>query len=525
MKAIRPTVLAALLAIAALPTPAGTGQARANHLAGPFVRCAQVIEFVAPEAGAPGLLLLLGIEPGFPQYAADPDLHQFQLAPNLPIDPALRIALTDLAASDRYTCLQMVGDTDPVDPEATVTSLTIAPSTRICGPISQRFDGVFHFLVVTVWYGDLIGDADELIRSDPYLPGLLGTLGRYQDESTCLTLDTDVGGRLVALSVDARIAHCGLVTDREDLEVGELRLGDPDSSSTDLLPARTRAATALLVDTGIPVCVEAVVSRSEWQTAELSFSMRRCGDITRSSTGAIQVDELPIPSILLTDRQAEKLAAALEGDGCIEVDVVANVTTVALSDLRTPDPTDTPRPTEPVVPSTEPSPTLPPVIESRPPSPQVSAPPTPTASPMAVVPAGTVTDGDPLVPVLLIVLGVLVAASAGSFVMYRRQRREPSTAMEPAVAPDLLDAATTAQESEPVPAVPEIALTPREQEVLSMLLDGLSNKEIANRLFISESTAGVHVSNLMGKLGAHSRGEAAAIAYRSGLRVPNRFQH
>jgi DNA-binding CsgD family transcriptional regulator len=38
-------------------------------------------------------------------------------------------------------------------------------------------------------------------------------------------------------------------------------------------------------------------------------------------------------------------------------------------------------------------------------------------------------------------------------------------------------------------------LTPREAEVLRLLADGLSNREIADRLFISESTAGVHVSN------------------------------
>ena len=60
-------------------------------------------------------------------------------------------------------------------------------------------------------------------------------------------------------------------------------------------------------------------------------------------------------------------------------------------------------------------------------------------------------------------------------------------------------------------------LTPREREVLALLADGASNRVIADRLVISTKTAGVHVSNLLAKLGVGSRLEAAAIAHRSGL--------
>jgi DNA-binding CsgD family transcriptional regulator len=60
-------------------------------------------------------------------------------------------------------------------------------------------------------------------------------------------------------------------------------------------------------------------------------------------------------------------------------------------------------------------------------------------------------------------------------------------------------------------------LTPREREVLAMVAAGLTNREIGEALFISESTAGVHVSHLMAKLGVGSRTEAAAWAYRAGL--------
>jgi DNA-binding NarL/FixJ family response regulator len=61
---------------------------------------------------------------------------------------------------------------------------------------------------------------------------------------------------------------------------------------------------------------------------------------------------------------------------------------------------------------------------------------------------------------------------------------------------------------------PLAGLTSREHEVLRLLVAGRSNKEIAAALFISPKTASVHVSNILGKLGASSRTEAAAIAHR-----------
>jgi DNA-binding CsgD family transcriptional regulator len=60
-------------------------------------------------------------------------------------------------------------------------------------------------------------------------------------------------------------------------------------------------------------------------------------------------------------------------------------------------------------------------------------------------------------------------------------------------------------------------LTPREREVAALLAEGLSNSELARRLYISPRTAGVHVSNILTKLGMSSRTEVAAWAVRNGL--------
>jgi NarL family two-component system response regulator YdfI len=68
-------------------------------------------------------------------------------------------------------------------------------------------------------------------------------------------------------------------------------------------------------------------------------------------------------------------------------------------------------------------------------------------------------------------------------------------------------------------ALDELAepLTPRELEVLQMLAAGLSNKEIATRLKISDHTVKFHVASILGKLGAASRTEAVSLGIRRGL--------
>jgi NarL family two-component system response regulator LiaR len=64
-------------------------------------------------------------------------------------------------------------------------------------------------------------------------------------------------------------------------------------------------------------------------------------------------------------------------------------------------------------------------------------------------------------------------------------------------------------------------LTPRETELLQLMAQGLSNKEIAMALSLSENTVKYHLKNVLQKLGAHNRTEAAAHAIRNGILKPD----
>ncbi|MBW3634314.1 MAG: response regulator transcription factor [Chloroflexi bacterium] len=86
----------------------------------------------------------------------------------------------------------------------------------------------------------------------------------------------------------------------------------------------------------------------------------------------------------------------------------------------------------------------------------------------------------------------------------------------------LHDTYSIAPEPEAAQASPLLAdvLSPREQEVLTLVAEGRSNKAIAEALFVSPNTIKTHIASLMNKLDAESRAQLAAIATRQGVR-PN----
>jgi NarL family two-component system response regulator LiaR len=83
------------------------------------------------------------------------------------------------------------------------------------------------------------------------------------------------------------------------------------------------------------------------------------------------------------------------------------------------------------------------------------------------------------------------------------------------LAPEAIQALIQA---EPAPRMSEddvaaaFELTPREQEVLALMVEGLSNPDIAERLVVSRSTAKAHVSNILSKMGVSNRAEAISLA-------------
>ncbi|KNX38523.1 helix-turn-helix transcriptional regulator [Luteipulveratus halotolerans] len=108
-------------------------------------------------------------------------------------------------------------------------------------------------------------------------------------------------------------------------------------------------------------------------------------------------------------------------------------------------------------------------------------------------------------------------ASAGRRPEARDLLDQVRTTAESLGARGLLAAAARGRRTSEAESSSEVTLTPREREVLTLVAEGRTNGEIAAALFISAKTASVHVSNILAKVGAATRTEAAAIARRDAL--------
>ncbi|MGC5026748.1 response regulator [Tsukamurella sp. DT100] len=106
------------------------------------------------------------------------------------------------------------------------------------------------------------------------------------------------------------------------------------------------------------------------------------------------------------------------------------------------------------------------------------------------------------------IAAAITAAAAGQSVL------------DPQVQQRLLASATAGSGAGRAPSTPAVTpadLTPRETEVLRLIADGLANRDIAARLFVSESTVKTHINNLFAKAQLRDRAHAVRYAFDSGI--------
>jgi DNA-binding NarL/FixJ family response regulator len=119
--------------------------------------------------------------------------------------------------------------------------------------------------------------------------------------------------------------------------------------------------------------------------------------------------------------------------------------------------------------------------------------------------------------------GYLTKDAGGAEIRHAlRQVLDNHAVIDPAVQHHLVDAIATLSPAQadqspwPLPA----GLTPREAEVLSLIAAGMSNREIAAHLVVSEGTVKSHINHLLAKIDARDRAQAVTYAYQRGLARP-----
>lgn len=113
-------------------------------------------------------------------------------------------------------------------------------------------------------------------------------------------------------------------------------------------------------------------------------------------------------------------------------------------------------------------------------------------------------------------------ASAEEIEAAIRAAHRGQTWLDPVVQARLVSALGDGVPAEPARSVPRLPddLTPRETEVLALIGEGLSNREIGERLFLGQATVKTHVNRIFAKIGTQSRAQAVRYAISNGLAGP-----
>ncbi|WP_394793002.1 response regulator [Armatimonas sp.] len=111
---------------------------------------------------------------------------------------------------------------------------------------------------------------------------------------------------------------------------------------------------------------------------------------------------------------------------------------------------------------------------------------------------------------------LLKDAAAGEIATAIRKAAVGEVTLSPAIAAQMMKA-VTGQRKATEPSGSESPLTNRELEVIRLIAGGLSNTDIAEKLFVSEKTVKSHVSNILAKLHVTDRTQAAVYAWREGI--------